>query len=140
MTTFEQAEQDIITLDFTKWSQVRRKAGLSQDHGLWQTERDRTLARQRIDNAAARNRRMTAENQTKAEKQKLDDIALDAELEPTKLRLRREWLAANPDRTEAEFEAKSWPLLRQNLVEQQRQDALQREMDASRARIGMSAF
>ena len=138
MTTFEQAEQDIITLDFTKWSQVRRKAGLSQDHGLWQTERDRTLARQRIDNAAARNRRMTAENQTKAEKQKLDDIALDAELEPTKLRLRREWLAANPDRTEAEFEAKSWPLLRQNLVEERQDIALQNEIQSSRSKASLA--
>ncbi len=79
-----QAEQDAITLDYTKWSAQRIQAKLPNDHNLWQFERDRTLARQKWDNAAARRKHLegleTARNAKKAEA----DAQTELELQPEK--------------------------------------------------------
>ncbi len=45
-----QTEQDQITLDYSKWSQQRTRAGLSNNHDLWKEQRDDVLARQQASN------------------------------------------------------------------------------------------
>jgi len=39
------AEQDAITLDYSKWSYQQRQAKRPTDHSLWQQERDHVLSR-----------------------------------------------------------------------------------------------
>jgi hypothetical protein len=113
-----QAEQDEVTLDYTKWSFQQRQAKLPTDHKLWQIERDRTLARQRSDNAEAGRKYRAKLEAEKAEKQREHDAEIDLELAPAKKRLQNEWLAAHPNETAAGFEKKAWHLLKENLIEQ----------------------
>jgi hypothetical protein len=113
-----QTQQDAITLDFSKWSQQRTRAGLSNNHGLWQDQRDDVLARQQASNAELRRKRLAGLEAAKAEKQSERDAEIDRELEPQKIRLRNEWLANNPTLTAADFESKAWHLLKTNLIEQ----------------------
>ncbi len=113
-----QTEQDQITLDYSKWSQQRIGAKLSNDHNLWKEQRDDVLARQQAHNAETRRKYLDGLEAAKAEKQSQQDAEVDAELEPAKQRLKRDWLANNPAFTESDFEKKAWILLRQNLVEE----------------------
>ncbi len=117
-----QTEQDQITLDFSKWSQQRTLAGLSNNHNLWKEHRDDVFARQQASNAESRRKYLAGLEAAKAEKQAEHDAAIDRELEPTKIRLKRDWLANNPAFTEFDFEKKAWVLLRQNLIEQREAD------------------
>ena len=104
------------------------QANLSTDHDLWQTERDNVLSRQRFDNAIAKRDYLAKLEAEKENKRKLDELALDNELEPQKQRLMREWLANNPSFTETDFEKKAWQHLRMNLVEQRNADILNAEI------------
>ncbi len=113
-----QTQQDAITLDFSAWSQQRTRAGLSNNHGLWQDQRDDVLARQQSENAELRRKRLAGLEAAKAEKQSERDAVIDRELEPQKIRLRNEWLANNPNLTPTDFESKAWHLLKANLIEQ----------------------
>ena len=117
-----QSEQDNITLDYSKWAAQRRQAKLSDDHNLWQIERDQTLARQSSDNAEARRKYLDgleiARNAKKAEA----DAQTEAELQPEKRRRQNEWLANNPTQTPADFEKKAWHLLKENLLEKKSAD------------------
>ncbi len=122
------AEQDAITLDYTKWSFEQRRAGHSTDHDLWQRERAAVLSRQRYDNDAARQRHLSKIAAAKDEKRRQHEREIDAELLPTKLRLKRDWLANNPTFTEADFESKAWTHLRANLVEERKSDAANAEI------------
>ncbi|MEJ7863195.1 MAG: hypothetical protein WKF90_16320 [Pyrinomonadaceae bacterium] len=110
-----QTEQDQITLDFSAWSQQRTRSGLSNGHAIWQEQRDDVLARQQSENAELRRKYLAGLEAAKAEKRREHEREIDAELEPTKLRLKREWLANNPTFTAEDFEKKAWILLRQNL-------------------------
>ncbi len=120
METKWQTEQDAITLDFSKWSQQRTRAGLSNSHGLWEEQRDDVLARQQSANAETRRKYLDGLEAAKAEKQSQRDAEVDAELEPAKQTLMRGWLANNPDQTTGDFEKKAWQHLRTNLIEQQK--------------------
>jgi septum formation inhibitor MinC len=113
-----QIEQDNINLDYSKWSFEQRRANLPNDHNLWQQVRDRTLARQKSDNAEAGRKYRATLEAAKAEKQREYDAEIDRELEPQKQRLMREWLANNPNFTATDFEKKAWHLLKANLIEQ----------------------
>jgi hypothetical protein len=113
-----QSEQDQITLDYSRWSQQRIGAKLSNDHNLWKEQRDDVLARQQAHNAETRRKYLDGLEAAKAEKQSQRDAEVDAELEPAKQTLMRGWLADNPDRNEADFNKLAWKYLKQNLVEQ----------------------
>ncbi len=129
-----QTERDAITLDYSKWSQQRTRAKLSNDHTLWQEQRDHVLARQQSENAEARRKYLSGLEATKAEKQREFGAQVDAELEPQKQTAMREWLANHPDQTAADFEKKAWHLLRENLIEQRNTEVLEstkRQMQAS---------
>jgi hypothetical protein len=129
-----QVEQDNITLDFTKWSFQRRQANLPTEHSLWETARDAVLARQRWDNAVVRQRYLDGVAAQRAAKQSEHEREIDAELEPTKQRLKRDWLANNPAFTESDFEKKAWIHLRQNLVDERNTASLNAEIAAQMAK------
>jgi hypothetical protein len=125
-----QAEQDNITLDFTKWSFQQRQAKLPSSHELWQQEHDAVLARQQAENTELRQRYLAKLQAAKAEKQREYDAELDRELEPQKQRLMREWLANNPNFTATDFDKKAWIHLRQNLIAQRQSESLQAELQS----------
>ncbi len=128
-----QTAQDQITLDYSKWSQQRTRAGLSNSHEMWQQERDDVLARQQNQNAELRRKYLDGLKDAKAEKQREYDAEIDRELEPQKQRLKREWLANNPTQTPNDFEKKAWIHLRQNLIEQRNNQSLEAELQSQRA-------
>jgi hypothetical protein len=115
-----QTEQDQITLDYSKWSQQRIGAKLSNDHNLWKEQRDDVLARWQSENGETRRKYLSQLEAGKDEKRREIDRELDRELEPQKQRLKRDWLANNPSFTESDFEKKAWILLRQNLIEERK--------------------
>ncbi len=127
------AEQDIITLDYSKWSFQQRRLKRADDHGLWQQERDRVIDRQRSDNANARARYLQDLENKKRAKQRADEAETDRQLEPQKQVLMREWLADNPDKSAEDFDISAWLHLRQNLIEQSRADALNAHIKAETA-------
>ncbi len=43
-----QTEQDQTTLDYSKWSMQRTRAGLSNNHDLWKEQRDICRAPARV--------------------------------------------------------------------------------------------
>lgn len=124
------AAQDAITLDYSKWSDQMRRAGLPTDHNLWKQECNRVLARQQSDNSEAGRKYRASLEAAKAEKQREHDARIDRELEPQKQMLMREWLANNPTFTATDFEQKAWAHLRQNLIEQRKVDAINAQTKA----------
>ena len=60
------------------------------------------------------------------------DAALDAELEPTRLREQRAWLAAHPGKDEADFSKHAWPHLKLNALDELEALRLEHEMVAQR--------
>jgi len=75
-----QTQQDAITLDYPAWSQQRTRAGLSNNHDLWEEQRDDVLARQQSANAESRRKRLAGLEAAKAEKQSERDAEIDLEL------------------------------------------------------------
>jgi hypothetical protein len=124
-----QVEQDEITLNYSKWSEQRRRAELPTDHNLWQQQRDAVLRRQQSDNAEAGRRHRATLEAAKADKQREHDAEIDRELEPQKQRLMREWLANNPSLTATDFEKKAWQHLRTNLIERRSADSINAEIE-----------
>jgi len=97
-------------------------------------ERDETLARQQIENDELRRNRLARLASAKDEKRREHEREIDAELEPQKQRLKRDWLANNPAFTEFDFERKAWILLRQNLVEERNAASLSSEIQSQMAK------
>jgi hypothetical protein len=126
--SISQAEQDAITLDFTKWSAQRIKAKLPNDHNLWQIERDRTLEHQQSENAEIRRKYLAKIDRDRNAKKAEAEADAEIELQSEKKRLQNEWLANNPTQTAADFEKKAWHLLKENLIEQRNADTLDAEI------------
>jgi len=129
----DRAMQDATTLDYTKWSYARRQAKLSDDHSLWQIERDRTLARQRSDNNEARARYNTKLEAERAAKKADADAQIEAALAPEKRRLQNEWMVNHPDKTAEDFNKSAWIHLRENLIEQRKNEAMNAEIQLQSA-------
>jgi hypothetical protein len=85
---------------------------------LWQKERDYVMREQYTTNIETRRKYLAGLQEKKDAAARADERAIDAELLPKKLRLKRQWLADNPTFSEDDFEAKAWIHLRQNLVEE----------------------
>jgi hypothetical protein len=132
-----QAQQDSITLDYSKWSAQRIQAKLPNDHDLWQRQRDAVLRRQQSDNAEAGRKYRAKLEAAKAEKRREYDAEIDRELEPQKQRLMREWLANNPNFTATDFEKKAWHLLKENLIEQRNAEAFEAEKQRAAGRYSL---
>ena len=84
------------------------------------------------ENDAAREARIAKQRAEEAEREAQHQAEIDARLEPVKQRERRRWLYDHPDRTETDFEKKAWPLLRQNLIEEDEEQAKRELMDRLR--------
>ncbi len=72
--------------------------------------------------------------------QEKDERAIDANLEPKKQTLRRDWLANHPNETEKTFETKAWPHLRANLKTELQEQAEQAVYQQLKQRSGYSSF
>jgi len=122
---YHQAQQDAITLDYSKWSDQQRRAKLSTDHDLWQQQRDAVLRRQQSDNAEARRKYLDGLAEQRKAKQDEADAELELSLTLEKQQLRNAWLADHPNDTAADFEKKAWHHLKANLIEQRKAAAME---------------
>ncbi len=113
-----QTQQDQITLDYSKWSQQRTRAKLSNSRELWEAERDDVVFRQQAANTEARQKYLNGLATAKAAKQAEHSAEIDQSLEAKKQQLMRQWLVDHPDKTAADFDKLAWTYLRQNLIEQ----------------------
>lgn len=120
-----QTEQDVINLDFVKWSAQQLRLKRPTDHNIWKQAKAETEARQANENRMARERRLAAEAEAKTNKQKLDAAELDRTLEPRKEAHKRGWLIANPAYSSTHYEQHVWPLYRQQLIEEQQAAAFE---------------
>jgi hypothetical protein len=71
--------------------------------------------------ARARHEQAVADELAKLAAQKA--AALDAALDPHRLRMQREWVADHPGQTAADFMAHAWPQLKPNLIEDLNREA-----------------
>ena len=71
-------------------------------------------------NTAARETYLAGLAKQKAEADRRQEAATDAALAPAKERARRDWLLSHPGKDAADFEKVAWPLIRANLIEDQR--------------------
>ena len=74
-------------------------------------------------NDATRRERLAKQQAEEAEREARKQAELDQALAPTKAYRMWEWLVDHPDQTEADFEKKTWPLLRANLIEDMGREA-----------------
>jgi len=99
----------------------------------WEEQQAEEQAERVRANAEARARYLTGLAKQKAEVARRQESETDAALAPAKERARRDWLIANPDRDAAAFEQAAWPLVRENLLADERARAL----EATRARLAI---
>ena len=79
-------------------------------------EREEAEERKRL-NAEARQRYIDGLAAKKAEERRRHEAETDARLAPAKARARRDWLIAHPGKEAADFDREAWPLVRENLIE-----------------------
>ncbi len=127
------SEQDRVTLNFDLWSAQRRAQKLDGSHSLWQQEKQAVLSRWQAENDETRQRYLTSLNDEREAKAAESQAKIDAELEPQKQILKRQWLADHPGKTENDFNRKAWIHLRQNLVEQRDAEVMNANLKAARA-------
>ncbi|MDQ3131086.1 MAG: hypothetical protein M3Q99_10035 [Acidobacteriota bacterium] len=129
-----QIEQDTISLDYSRWSFEQPRANLPNDHNLWQQVRDRTLARQKSDNAEARRKYIAKlDDEQKARQAERDaenkpkQIAAEASLKSS---LKASYMA-NPAASDEDFE-RDYPQLKSEYLrgEAMRNDAIARQSQA----------
>jgi hypothetical protein len=129
-----QVMQDVNdTLEFHKWQDIRRTAGLSMDFESWEKARDLALWRQAAHaEAGKRNRTAEIEAERLTAQAKMD-AEIELELASDKRRLRNEWLVNNPTQTPSDFERKAWHLLKENLIAERADAQMEVEMRAAKA-------
>ena len=120
-------------------SNWQTQQAISRANARLRSEREEREAQEAREREArkAENDRLRAEylaglEAERAERRRRDEEALDAELEPVKQRMKREWLANHPAATETDFERKAWPHLRANLLEDRREQLIARTQEQLR--------
>lgn len=125
----EQASADNISLDFTKWSEMRRQKGLSVNHDLWTQERDRVLSRRQYENSEIRRKRLASLGEQRL---KESERSIEDSLSEEKERLKHKWLAENPNETESDFENKAWSHFRVGLLEEHKNQQMEAALQDSK--------
>ncbi len=107
----------------------------------WQEERqERERAEEqrreesRRENEAARKKYLAELDARREVRRQEADKALELQLEQKKQYLMRDWLAQHPGKTDADFNKQAWPLLRQNILE----DDKRATADATKQRLRQS--
>ncbi len=100
----------------TKQAIARQRAEREQ----WEAQQKAEREAQVRENAAARQRYLDGLAKQKAEAARQQEAATDAALAPARERALRDWLLAHPGRDADAFEGQVWPLVRANLLEEQR--------------------
>ncbi len=98
-----------------------------------EAERRRQLEEQQRENARIRERYLKGLDDERAAKRAEHDAEIEASLAADKARAMRSWLAANPGRTEADFERLAWPHLKANLLEERQRQVFEATKAAMRA-------
>ena len=106
---------------------------LGLPEGPAKEEERRKLEIQRAENRRAREAHRASLEAQRAAEHRRHEAELDAELAPTKQRIKREWLASHPYATEADFATKAWPHLKANLLEDRREQLIARTQDHLKA-------
>ncbi|MCW5967583.1 MAG: hypothetical protein KIT57_03655 [Blastocatellales bacterium] len=96
-----------------------------RDREARERQEARAVEEAREQNRAARERYLVGLEQKRQARQREEDLKIDAQLEPQKTQLRRQWLADHPTQTERDFETRAWPGLRANLIDQERARAVE---------------
>jgi len=96
----------------------------------------RQLAANARENAAVRARYLAGLTAEREAKRRAAEAADEQALvdDGKHRRVRREWLAAHPGSTTADFDGQAWPHLRANILEERRRAAEERSQQALRAR------
>ncbi len=129
-----QVMQDVNdTLEFHKWQDIRRTAGLSMDFESWQKARDLALWRQQAHAEAGKRKRTADLEAERLTAQAKADAEIELELASDKKRLQNQWLADHPNKTEAAFNREAWHLLKENLIAERAEAQMQIEMLNARA-------
>ncbi len=118
------------TEDFYTWQNRRVSGNLPRSYEDWQAARERALADQKRLGADSRWRHRANLEAMRKTKESESDTKLDVELgKATQL---RQWLVDHPGKTESDFNREAWHHLRQNLIEQRENDALEAELQAAK--------
>ena len=128
-------EANFVLNNYTAWSNREKLAKRPHDGNAWAAACEAIRHGQYNDNLDARNNRLAKIEEEQKAKQAEADAKTDVRLEPRKQQLKRDWLANNPSFSEKDFETKAWPHLKHNLLENDKQTALQAEL-ASGAQSG----
>jgi len=110
--------------DYYSYATRQAIARQRAEREAWEEQQREEQAERVRDNAATRQRYLAGLEARRAEVAGRREDAIDAALAPAKERARRDWLIANPDKDAAAFEDAAWPLVRQNLIEDDRQQAV----------------
>ncbi|MEJ7862143.1 MAG: hypothetical protein WKF90_10985 [Pyrinomonadaceae bacterium] len=121
------------TSEFHKWQDLRRTAGLSMDHESWEQARDSALWRQKAHAESGKRQRTANLEAERLTAQAKMDAEIELELASDKKRLQNQWLADNPNKTEADFNRQAWHLLKENLIAERADVQMEVEMRAVRA-------
>ena len=106
---------------------------LGWPEGPQKEQKHRELENQRAVNRQAREAHRAALAAEQAAERQRREAEHDARLEPAKRRLRREWLATQTESDERVFEQKVWPLLKANLLEDQRAELVKKTQEQLKA-------
>jgi hypothetical protein len=122
--------------DWTMSTNSKGYAGWEEER----QERERAEAArrepQKRENEAVRKKRLAGLEARKEAKRQSDNEAIDRQLEPKRQYHCREWLAQHPGKSEADFNKQAWPLLRQNILEDDKRASAEAMKQALRQRGG----
>ena len=91
-----------------------------REREAWEEQQAEEQAERVRANTEARASYLAGLAKQKAEAARRQEAETDAALAPAKERARRDWLVSHPGQDAAAFEKVAWPLVRQNLLEDQR--------------------
>ncbi len=95
-----------------------------REREAWEEQQAEEQAERVRANTEARERYLAGLAAKKAEERRRHDAETEAALAPARERARRDWLIAHPGQDAAAFEDAAWPHERQNLIEDDRQQAV----------------
>ena len=106
---------------------------LGLPEGPAREKKRRELEDRRLANQAAREEHRAALAAQQAAERRRREAERDAQLEPIKRRLKRQWLADHLESDERVFEQKVWPQLKLNVLEDEHKELLRRTQEELKA-------
>jgi hypothetical protein len=107
-----------------------------REREVWEEQQREEQEEAVRENAATRERYLAGLAAQKAEAVRRQEAETDHELGPAKERAQRDYLLAHPGKDAAAFEKLAWPLIRENLIADQRAAAV----EATKAKLRSSGL